>query len=102
MSEKTFTHYAHTANYWALGVSLDNAKRRLRDTAGSNTIREYGYQICEFSRPVTIKEIDVDQVDGTLRTADGISVEEVYTTPKARKHLDRTKNDPNYYAEADE
>ena len=87
MSEKTFTHYAHTANYWALGVSLNNAKRRIRDTAGSGTIREYGYQIYEFSRAVTVKEIDVDQIDGTLRTVDGVSVKVVYTHPKAWKHL---------------
>ena len=85
-NEKKYTHFAHTANHWALGVSLDNAKRRIRDTSGK-AIREYGYQVCEFSRPVTTREIDVHQVTGKLSVADGITVEVAYTSPKAKKHL---------------
>ena len=84
--EKTYTHYSHTANHWALGVSLDHAKRRIRDSAGMSTT-EYGYQVCEFSRPVAPREIDIHQVTGELSVADGITVEVVYTSPKAKKHL---------------
>ena len=84
--EKTYTHYAHTANHWALGVSLDHAKRRIRDSAGMST-RDYGYQVCEFSRPITPREIDVHQVTGELSVADGITVEVAYISPKAKKNL---------------
>tara|TARA_R100000234_G_C4896064_1_gene133567 strand:- start:138 stop:416 length:279 start_codon:yes stop_codon:yes gene_type:complete len=87
-NEKTYTHYAHTANHWALGVSLDHAKRRIRDMS-SMAVSEYGYQVCEFSQPVTPREIDVDQVTGKLSVADGITVEVAYTSPKAKKHLSR-------------
>ena len=84
--EKTYTHYAHTANHWALGVSLDHAKRRIRDSAGMST-KTFGYQVCEFSRPVAPREIDIHPVHGELSVADGVTVEVVYTSPKAKKHL---------------
>ena len=84
--EQRYTHYAHTANHWALGVSLDHAKRRIRESAGKST-REYGYEICEFSRPVTTDEIAIHPVHGELSVADGITVEVAYTSPKAKKHL---------------
>ena len=84
--EKTYTHYAHTANHWALGVSLDHAKRRIRESAGKST-KAYGYQVCEFSRPVARPEIDVHPVTGELSVAEGITVEVAYTSPKAKTHL---------------
>jgi len=89
-NEKTYTHYAHTANHWALGVSLDHAKRRIQDAFGM-AVSEYGYQVCEFSRPVTTREIDVHQITGQLSVADGITVEVAYTSPKAKKHLQMKK-----------
>jgi len=83
---KSYTHYAHTMHHWALGVSLNNAKQRIRDSASSTT-HQYGYQIIEFNRPITTDEIHVDPVNGKLYTKDGISTEVVYTHPRARKHL---------------
>ncbi len=87
---KTFSHYAHTANHWALGVSLNHAKQRIRDSASSTT-HQYGYQVVEFSRPITTDEIDVDPVCGSVSLANGVTTEVVYTHPKARKYLKSTK-----------
>ena len=83
---KKFTHYAHTANHWALGVSLNHAKQRIRDSASSTT-HEYGYQVCEFSRPIPTDEIEVHPINGSVSLRDGVSISIVYTSPKARKYF---------------
>ena len=83
---KSYTHYAHTANHWALGVSLNHAKQRIRDSASSTT-HQYGYQVLAFSRPITTDEINVHPVNGSVSLVDGVTTEVVYTHPKARKHL---------------
>ncbi len=88
---ETFSHYAHTLNHYALGKSLANAKKRIKDHANSSCYK-YGYQILEFSRPITVEEYNVDPIDGYMTVVKGVTLEAVYTHPKWAKRLIKPVN----------
>jgi hypothetical protein len=73
----TFTHFAITANYWALGNGVDEAVAKLRAEAGRERIRNGGRAVYEFNRPVTVKDIRVSEVDGSLGVVEGVTVKPV-------------------------
>ena len=84
---ETYTHYAHTANNYALGNGEKQALAHLKKWAGSSALKESGYEIIEFSRPLTLSEIDVDPVNGRLRIPDGVKCTSLVLIRNTAKEL---------------
>jgi hypothetical protein len=74
-TKPTFLYYAHTANHWAAGNSIVKTLKSLRNEAGANWVKDAGYQIVAFTRPVTLDEFNVHPVDGRLSVAEGVRTE---------------------------
>jgi hypothetical protein len=75
MPRKKWTHFAITANSWALGNSVTEAASMLRKHAGPETMRGHGYAIYEFNQPVSHDDIEISDIDGRLRVRAGIEVD---------------------------
>jgi len=52
-SYQTYAHIAHTCGHWVLANGLEEAEAHITLAAGPAHIKEFGYQICKFSRPVS-------------------------------------------------
>jgi hypothetical protein len=70
----TFTHYAHTANTWALGNDVDAAVKRLKALAGTGCLKKFGHEVVEFSRPVDGDDVHVHTVTGALSLPGDVQV----------------------------
>lgn len=73
----TFTHYAHTANSWGAGTSIDGAFKRLQSEASADWLKKHGHEIVEFSKPLTRDQFTVNDVNGTLSVPGGVTVKVV-------------------------
>jgi hypothetical protein len=83
----TYTHYAHTANSWALGDDVDDAVKELKVEAGTDWLKRCGHEVVEFSRAVDGDDVHVNTVTGALSLPDDVEikvVEKHRPTPKYR------------------
>lgn len=88
MPEPRYSHYAHTANSWGAGRTIDDALERLKAEAGTKWLKQHGHEVLAFSRPITVDEFKVHPVDGSLSLTQGVTctiVEKHRPTPKYRK-----------------
>ena len=77
MEGQTFTHFGVGANVWALANGINACVARLVEEGGSQNLERYGHGVYEFSRPVTLDEVEVSPLDGALSAAKDVGVKPV-------------------------
>tara|TARA_R100000808_G_C2021023_1_gene69202 strand:+ start:100 stop:450 length:351 start_codon:yes stop_codon:yes gene_type:complete len=96
---KTWTHFAHNWRFWAFGTSEADARRRFRSNEHGDKkdrdeeITKYGYQVVQFSRPLTSEEwmdfwdadpyLDIDKV-----RPDNLTYKAAWTHPIAARNME--------------
>tara|TARA_R100000808_G_scaffold6072_3_gene18234 strand:+ start:2568 stop:3053 length:486 start_codon:yes stop_codon:yes gene_type:complete len=97
MEGQTFTHFGVGANVWALANGINACVARLVEEGGSQNLERYGHGVYEFSRPVTLDEVEVSPLDGALSAAEDVGVKPVEIHRSwADKQKDTSTNEPRY------
>jgi ribosomal protein L7/L12 len=89
MTEKTYTMYSVAQNFWRFGNDLEEVIQYMEDEMGREDMAEFGFAVVEFARPVTLDEVDVNDVNGYISYPGDAGAHDVISQEDSRDYLKR-------------